>query len=82
MFKKKVNDMNAPTEPGDNRLDPPRRGRPRVGRNQDNIKKVAELYFLERLSVRKVASVLGLSHMTVYRMLDEIDISQVFEVGM
>lgn len=79
---KKVNDVNAPKEPGDNRLEPPRRGRPKVGRDDECLRKVAELYFLERLSVRKVATVLGLSHMTVYRMLNEMDISEVFEIGM
>jgi len=69
--------MNAPTEPGDSRTEPPRRGRPRVGRDAGSVQKVAELYFCERLSVRKVASVMGLSHMTVYRMLNEIDMSAV-----
>ncbi|MFH1393723.1 MAG: helix-turn-helix domain-containing protein [Candidatus Micrarchaeota archaeon] len=69
--------MNAPSGPGDSRTRPPRRGRPRVGRDAQSLAKVVELYFCDRLSVRKVASMVGLSHMTVYRMLNEIDISAV-----
>lgn len=69
--------MNAPRGPGDERLKPPRRGRPKVGRDQESVQKVAELYFCDRLSVRKVATVMGLSHMTVHRMLNEIDLQSI-----
>lgn len=66
--------MKPPKGPGDERLKPPQRGRPKVGRDNRSVQRVAELYFCDRLSVRKVASVMGLSHMTVYRMLNEIDL--------
>jgi DNA-directed RNA polymerase specialized sigma subunit len=35
------------------------------------LAKVLNLYFIEKLSMRKVADMLGMSHMTVYRMLSD-----------
>lgn len=69
--------MDVPTGPEDGRTRPPRRGRPRVGRDNASMGRIVELYFRERLSMREVASVVGLSHMTVYRMLNEVDLSKV-----
>lgn len=48
-----------------------RRGRPRKGQNDARLAKVLDLYFVEKLSMRKVADVLGVSHMSVYRMLSD-----------
>ncbi|MFH1785186.1 MAG: hypothetical protein ABH842_02040 [Candidatus Micrarchaeota archaeon] len=48
-----------------------RRGRPRRGVNNAQLTKVLNLYFIEKLSMRKVADVLGMSHMSVYRMLSD-----------
>lgn len=35
------------------------------------LQKLMQLYFVERFSLRKVADILGLSHMSVYRMLSD-----------
>jgi hypothetical protein len=48
-----------------------KRGRPRKARSAARIEEVLHLYFVERLSMRKVAEVLGMSHMSVYRMLSD-----------
>ncbi|MGV8085566.1 MAG: hypothetical protein ACP5N9_04920 [Candidatus Bilamarchaeum sp.] len=48
-----------------------KRGRPRKGFSQDKLEQVMRLYFLERMSMREVANTLGMSHMSVYRMLSD-----------
>jgi len=50
---------------------PAKRGRPKKGSDNTQLTKVLNLYFIEKLSMRKVADVLGMSHMTVYRMLSD-----------
>lgn len=50
---------------------PMKRGRPRRRYNQSQLSEVMRLYFLEKLSMRQVADVLGVSHMSVYRMLSD-----------
>lgn len=50
---------------------PRRRGRPRKVHRQEQLTRVMQLYFVEKLSMRKVADVLGVSHMSVYRMLSD-----------
>lgn len=47
------------------------RGRPKKGVSQDKLEQVMRLYFLERMSMREVANVMGMSHMSVYRMLSD-----------
>jgi len=47
------------------------KGRPRRLSEQE-VAMLEELYFQERMSVRKVADVLNVSHMTVWRALCEI----------
>jgi transposase len=49
----------------------PRRGRPKKARSETRMQEVLHLYFVERLSMRKVAEVVGMSHMSVYRMLSD-----------
>lgn len=63
---------NAP-EHGDRLrdMDVVKRGRPRKGQNETRLAEVLNLYFVEKLSMRKVADVLGVSHMSVYRMLSD-----------
>lgn len=48
-----------------------RRGRPRKAHNQEQLARVIRLYFVEKMSMRKVADVIGVSHMSVYRMLSD-----------
>lgn len=48
-----------------------RRGRPRRGFNEERLAEVLRLYFVEKLSMRQVADVVGVSHMSVYRMLSD-----------
>jgi hypothetical protein len=50
---------------------PPRRGRPRRDYDKGRLAEVMRLYFLEKLSMRKVADVMGVSHMSIYRMLSD-----------
>jgi transposase len=50
---------------------PARRGRPRKVHNQEQLAQVIRLYFVEKMSMRKVADVIGVSHMSVYRMLSD-----------
>ncbi|MBI5046751.1 helix-turn-helix domain-containing protein [Candidatus Micrarchaeota archaeon] len=49
----------------------PRRGRPRKEVNSEQLTKVLQLYFVEKMSMRKVADVVGVSHMSIYRMLSD-----------
>jgi hypothetical protein len=49
----------------------PRRGRPRKGFDQGRLNEVMRLYFIEKMSMRQVADVVGVSHMSVYRMLSD-----------
>ena len=46
-----------------------KRGRPKKMADHELLGKVVQLYFVERLSMRKVASTVGVSHMSVYRLL-------------
>jgi DNA-directed RNA polymerase specialized sigma subunit len=48
-----------------------RRGRPRKLQSKEQLAQVLKLYFVEKLSMRRVAEVLGVSHMSVYRMLSD-----------
>jgi hypothetical protein len=50
---------------------PSRRGRPRKEFDQNRLDEVLRLYFIEKMSMRQVADVLGVSHMSVYRMLSD-----------
>jgi len=50
---------------------PGRRGRPRKEPDQDMLTQVLRLYFIEKMSMRQVAQVVGVSHMSVYRMLSD-----------
>ena len=49
---------------------PRKRGRPKKMDNEQ-LAKVVKLYFVEKLSMRKVAQIMGVSHMSVYRMLSD-----------
>ena len=48
-----------------------RRGRPKKACDQEMLAQVVRLYFLEKMSMREVAEVIGVSHMSVYRMLSD-----------
>lgn len=48
-----------------------RRGRPKKEPSPDRLAEVLRLYFVEKLSMRQVADVVGVSHMSVYRMLSD-----------
>lgn len=50
---------------------PRRRGRPRKVHQQEQLSQVLQLYFVEKMSMRQVAEVIGVSHMSVYRMLSD-----------
>lgn len=50
---------------------PPRKGRPRKEYDQKLLGEVLRLYFVEKLSMRQVADIIGVSHMSVYRMLSD-----------
>ena len=50
---------------------PSRKGRPRKVQNQQQLAEVLRLYFIEKLSMRRIADVIGVSHMSVYRMLSD-----------
>ncbi|MFN7990699.1 MAG: helix-turn-helix domain-containing protein [Candidatus Micrarchaeia archaeon] len=50
---------------------PLKRGRPRRSYNHEQLTQVLRLYFIEKMSMRKVADVIGVSHMSVYRMLSD-----------
>lgn len=51
-----------------------KRGRPRKTQDKGMMEEVMRLYFVERFSMRKVAEVMGVSHMSVYRMLSDPNI--------
>ena len=48
-----------------------RRGRPRKSYDQSRLDQVLKLYFIEKMSMRQVADVVGVSHMSVYRILSD-----------
>lgn len=50
---------------------PAKRGRPRKVQNQKQLTEVLRLYFVEKMSMRQVADIIGVSHMSVYRMLSD-----------
>ena len=50
---------------------PPRRGRPRRDYDKARLTEVMRLYFLEKMSMRQVADIMGVSHMSIYRMLSD-----------
>ena len=50
---------------------PPKRGRPRKACNQELLSEVLRLYFIEKKSMRQIAAMVGVSHMSVYRMLSD-----------
>lgn len=50
---------------------PSRRGRPKREYNQEQLTNVLRLYFVEKMSMRQVADVVGVSHMSIYRMLSD-----------
>jgi DNA-directed RNA polymerase specialized sigma24 family protein len=51
-----------------------KRGRPRKLSDPDALQRMVDLYFVERLSMRKVAELMGVSHMSVYRLLSDPDL--------
>lgn len=62
-------------EEGDMELAVPvRRGRPRKLADRQKLSEVLRLYFVEKLSMREVADLLGVSHMSVYRILSDPDV--------
>ena len=48
-----------------------KRGRPRKLQGPEVLEKLVQMYFVERMSMREVADNLGVSHMSVYRMLND-----------
>ena len=52
-------------------MTPVRRGRPRKAYDQGRLDEVVRLYFVEKMSMRQVAEVVGVSHMSVYRILSD-----------
>ena len=48
-----------------------KRGRPRKTQSPQMLNEVLNLYFVQKLSMRKIADVLGVSHMSIYRMLSD-----------
>ena len=50
---------------------PSKRGRPKKGYDPQQFLEVMRLYFVEKLSMREVADLLGVSHMSIYRMLSD-----------
>ena len=48
-----------------------KKGRPKKGMSEQKLSEVVRLYFLEKLSMRQVADIVGVSHMSVYRMLSD-----------
>ncbi|MBI5223102.1 hypothetical protein HY990_01640 [Candidatus Micrarchaeota archaeon] len=52
-----------------------KKGRFRKSFDSKRFEEIVRLYFLEKLSVRKIASLTGLSHMTVYRMLSDPNVA-------
>jgi len=48
-----------------------KRGRPRKECDEERLAQVVRLYFIEKMSMRQVAEVIGVSHMSVYRMLSD-----------
>ena len=63
-------------DPGDMEVvaAPTKRGRPRRAYNQEQLTEVLRLYFVEKMSMRQVADIIGVSHMSVYRMLSDPNI--------
>jgi len=53
---------------------PAKRGRPRREYSPEELSQVLRLYFVEKLSMRRVADILGVSHMSIYRMLSDPNI--------
>ncbi len=53
---------------------PTKRGRPKRAYNQEQLTEVLRLYFVEKMSMRQVADIIGVSHMSVYRMLSDPNI--------
>ena len=49
----------------------PKRGRPKKAYDQDLLNEVLRLYFVEKMSMRQVANLIGVSHMSIYRMLSD-----------
>ena len=49
----------------------PKRGRPRKVYDQGLLNEVLRLYFVEKMSMRQIANLIGVSHMSVYRMLSD-----------
>ncbi|MBI5227780.1 helix-turn-helix domain-containing protein [Candidatus Micrarchaeota archaeon] len=47
------------------------RGRRRSLGGKAQLEQVLRMYFVERMSMRKVADAMGVSHMSVYRMLSD-----------
>ena len=50
---------------------PLKRGRPKKRYDRGQLAEVMRLYFVEKLSMRQVADMLGVSHMSIYRMLSD-----------
>ncbi len=61
--------MNS--EDGEHREASYGRGRRRRLEGREQLEKVLKMYFVERMSMRDVADAMGVSHMSVYRMLSD-----------
>lgn len=48
-----------------------RRGRPKKSVDKELLGAVLRMYFVEKLSMRRIADVVGVSHMSIYRMLSD-----------
>jgi DNA-directed RNA polymerase specialized sigma subunit len=59
--------LKAPRSRGSDK----KKGRPKKGMDEQRLSEVVRLYFLEKLSMRQVADIVGVSHMSVYRMLSD-----------
>ena len=50
---------------------PLKKGRPKRAVCKERLADVIRMYFLEKLSMRQIADIIGVSHMSVYRMLSD-----------
>ena len=67
-----------PMPPAPDRMEvvamPAKKGRPKKDYDPQMLQEIVRLYFVERFSMRKVADMMGISHMSVYRMLSDPNI--------
>ena len=55
--------------------DPKRKGKGRPRKIDARLGEILTLLITEKLSIREIADLIGVSHMTVYRMLGRADVS-------